>query len=224
MTGVFGVGPVVAAAVIGDVRDISRFPGPDCFAAYNGTAPDEVSSGNRVIYRLSLRGNRRLNHAIHMAAVTQIRYRHTKGRAYYQKKLAEGNTSKEALRALKRQVSDAIYQHLKADARRAAATAGPGGHPANDTVASAAGYTPQTGSSARPLPDLPPPYDRGPAAPRPHKLAAPGGPGDPRPRTRPPDPGPLMPPGRACVPRAAGGRPTDRPIFDSASIRAASGP
>ena len=142
MTGVFGVGPVVAAAVIGDVRDISRFPGPDCFAAYNGTAPDEVSSGNRVIYRLSLRGNRRLNHAIHMAAVTQIRYRHTKGRAYYQKKLAEGNTSKEALRALKRQVSDAIYQHLKADARRAAATAGPGGHPANDTVASAAGSHP----------------------------------------------------------------------------------
>jgi transposase len=142
VTEVFGVGPVVAAAVIGDVRDISRFPGPDCFAAYNGTAPDEVSSGNRVIYRLSLRGNRRLNHAIHMAAVTQIRYRHTKGRAYYEKKLAEGKTAKEALRALKRQVSDAIYQHLKADARRAAATAGPGGHPGNGSVASAAGSHP----------------------------------------------------------------------------------
>jgi transposase len=63
VTEVFGVGPAVAAAVIGDVRDISRFPGPDCFAAYNGTAPAEVSSGGRVIYRLSLRGNRRLNHA-----------------------------------------------------------------------------------------------------------------------------------------------------------------
>ena len=143
VTEVFGVGPAVAAAVIGDVRDISRFPGQDCFAAYNGTAPAEVSSGNRVIYRLSLRGNRRLNHAIHMAAVTQIRYRHTKGRAYYDKKIAEGKTPKEALRALKRQVSDAIYQRLKADARRAAAsTAGPGGHPGNGSVASAAGSHP----------------------------------------------------------------------------------
>ena len=75
-----------------------------------------------------------------MAAVTQIRYRHTKGRAYYDKKIAEGKTAKEALRALKRQVSDAIYQHLKADARRAAA--GPGGHPGNGSVASVAGSHP----------------------------------------------------------------------------------
>jgi transposase len=140
VTEIFGVGPAVAAAVIGDTRDIARFPGPDCFAAYNGTAPVEVSSGNRVIYRLSLRGNRRMNHAIHMAAVTQIRYRHTKGRAYYDKKLAEGKTAKEALRALKRQVSDALYQRMKADARRAA---GPGGHPGNDSVASAAGSHPE---------------------------------------------------------------------------------
>ena len=101
-----------------------------------------MSSGNRKVYRLSLRGNRRLNHAIHMAAVTQIRYRHTKGRAYYDKKIADGKTPKEALRALKRQVSDAIYRHLKADAARAA-TAGPGGHPGNDTDASAAGSHPE---------------------------------------------------------------------------------
>ena len=74
-----------------------------------------------------------------MAAVTQIRYRHTKGRAYYDKKIAEGKTPKEALRALKRQVSNAIYQHLKADARRAA---GPGGHPGNGSVASVAGSHP----------------------------------------------------------------------------------
>jgi transposase len=141
VTEVFGVGPAVAAAVIGDVRDISRFPGPDCFAACNDTAPVEVSSGNRVICRLSLRGNRRLNHAIHMAPVTQIRYPHPKGRACYDKKIAEGKTPKEALRALKRQVSDAIYQHLKADARRAAA-AGPGGHPGNGSVASVAGSHP----------------------------------------------------------------------------------
>jgi transposase len=90
VTEIFGVGPAVAAAVIGDVGDISRFATQDSFAAYNGTAPVEVSSGNRVIYRLSLRGNRRMNHAIHMAAVTQIRYRHTKGRAYYDKKDGRG--------------------------------------------------------------------------------------------------------------------------------------
>jgi transposase len=100
LTGLFGVGPVIAAAVIGDVRHVSRFPNRDHFAAYNGTAPIEVSSGGRKIYRLSRRGNRRLNHAIHMAAVTQIRYRHSPGRAYYDKKLAEGKTGKEALRCL----------------------------------------------------------------------------------------------------------------------------
>jgi len=94
LTGLFGVGPVIAAAVIGDVRHVSRFPGPNHFAAYNGTAPIEVSSGDRKVYRLSRRGNRRLNHAIHMAAVTQIRHRHSEGRAYFDKKLAEGKTRK----------------------------------------------------------------------------------------------------------------------------------
>ena len=132
------------AAVIGDVRHVARFPDRDHFAAYNGTAPIEVSSGGRKIWRLSRRGNRRLNHAIHMAAVTQIRHRHSQGHAYYQKKLAEGKTRKEALRALKRQVSDAIYACFQADARRAAASAqGPGGQPGNGSVASAAGSHPR---------------------------------------------------------------------------------
>jgi transposase len=145
LTGIFGVGPVIAATVIGYVADASRFPSRDRFAAYNGTAPVEVSSGNRKIYRLSRRGNRRLNHAVHMAAVTQIRHRHSDGRAYYDRKLAEGKTPKEALRSLKRRISDAIYSHLQADARRAAAfarTRGPGGQPGNDSVASAAGSHP----------------------------------------------------------------------------------
>jgi len=143
LTGLFGVGPVIAAAVIGDVRTVSRFPGRDHFAACNGTAPIEVSSGGRKIHRLSRRGNRRLNHAIHMAAVTQIRYRHSEGHAYYQKKLAEGKTGKEALRALKRQVSDAIYACLQADARRAAAhVKSPGGQPGNGSDSSAAGSHP----------------------------------------------------------------------------------
>jgi hypothetical protein len=91
LTGLFGVGPVIATAVIGDVRDVSRFPGRDHFEAYNATAPIEVSSGQRKVHRLSRRGNRPLNHAIHMAAVTPIRYRHSQGGAYCDKKLAESS-------------------------------------------------------------------------------------------------------------------------------------
>jgi transposase len=160
VTEVFGVGPVIAATVIGDVRDVSRFASRDRFAAYNGTAPIEVSSGNRKVYRLSLRGNRRLNHAIHMAAITQVRYMHSEGRAYYDKKLAEGKTPKEALRALKRQISDAIYKHLKADAARAAASSARAREGTRGATLSPArpAHTPDAGSSAKPLPDLPPPY------------------------------------------------------------------
>ena len=144
LPGLFGVGPVIAAAVIGDVRHASRFPSRNHFAAYNGTAPIEVSSGGRKIYRLSRRGNRRLNHAIHMAAVTQIRNPGSEGRAYFEKKLAEGKTRKEALRALKRQVSDAIFACLQADARRAdAQVKGPGGQPGNHSVSRAAGSHPE---------------------------------------------------------------------------------
>jgi hypothetical protein len=144
LTGLFGVGPVIAAAVIGDVRDVPRFPGPDHFAACNGTAPIEVSSGPRKVHRLSRHGNRRLNHAIHMAAVTQIGHRHSQGRAYYDKKLAAGKTPEEALRSLKRQVSNVIFACLQADARRAAARAeGPGGQHGNDSAACAAGLHPR---------------------------------------------------------------------------------
>jgi len=79
LTEVFGVGPVIAGTIIGDIADVSRFPGRDHFAAYNGTAPAGVSSGNRKTRRLSLRGNRRNGHAIHMAAITQIRHKHSEG-------------------------------------------------------------------------------------------------------------------------------------------------
>lgn len=139
LTEVFGVGPVIAATVIGDVITVARFPSRDHFAACNGTAPVEVSSGQRKIYRLSLRGNRRLNHAVHMAAITQIRHKHSDGRAYYQRKLAEGKTRKEALRCLKRRISDAIYARLRADARKA----GPGGQPGNDTDSGVTGSHPE---------------------------------------------------------------------------------
>src|ERR1019366_722418 len=109
LTEIFGVGPIVAATVIGDVVEVSRFANRDHFASYNGTAPIEVSSGPRKVYRLSRRGNRRINHAIHMAAVTQVRHPTSEGRAYYDRKLAEGKTGKEALRSLKRRISDAIF-------------------------------------------------------------------------------------------------------------------
>ena len=148
---IFGVGPVVAATVVGVTGDIARFPTRDRFAAFNGTAPIEVSSGGRKVWRLSRRGNRTLNHVIHMAAVTQLRFRHSPGRGYYERKIGEGKTPKEALRALKRRISDALWAAMVADARRAAATtaassqkAGSGGQPGNDSVASAAGSHPDT--------------------------------------------------------------------------------
>jgi len=107
----------VAAFLIGYTGDITRFASGDHYAAYNGTAPIEVSSGGKKRHRLSLRGNRRLNHAIHMAAVTQIRF-DTPSRVYYDKKLAEGKSKNEALRALKRRISDAVYRRLVADQQR----------------------------------------------------------------------------------------------------------
>ena len=115
VTDIYGVGSIVAAFLIGYTGDIGRFASANHYASYNGTAPIEVSSGGKKRHRLSLRGNRRLNHAIHMAAVTQIRYPDTAGRVYYDKKRAEGKTKKEALRALKRRVSDTVYQRLVAD-------------------------------------------------------------------------------------------------------------
>jgi transposase len=146
VTNIFGVGPVVAATVVGVTDDIARFPTRARFAAFNGTAPIEVSSGANKIYRLSRRGNRQVNHALHMAAVTQIRFRHSPGRAFYDRKIAEGKNGKAALRALKRRISDALYAAMVADARRAASStaAGPGGQPGNDSVASAAGSHPET--------------------------------------------------------------------------------
>jgi transposase len=156
LTQVFGVGPVIAGTIAGDVGDVARFPSRDHFAAYNGTAPAEVSSGNRKIHRLSLRGNRRINHAIHMAAITQLRHKHSDGRAYYDKKVAEGKTHKDALRSLKRKVSDAIFARLRADARQASAKAREGNRGTALTPARPA-HTPNASSSDQPLPDPTPP-------------------------------------------------------------------
>ena len=118
VTEIFGVGAVIAARIIGEVGSVARFATHHRFASYSGTAPIEVSSGDVVRHRLSRAGNRRLNNALHMAAVTQIR-NNTEGRAYYLRKIAEGKTKKEALRCLKRRISDVVYRQLVADERSA---------------------------------------------------------------------------------------------------------
>jgi transposase len=117
VTDVYGIGPLMGAIIIGRVGDIRRFPTAGHFARHNGTAPIEASSGPKKRHRLNPRGDRQLNHAIHMAAVTQVR-NDTPGRVYYVRKQAEGKTRKEAMRALKRHISDAVYQRLASDARR----------------------------------------------------------------------------------------------------------
>ena len=116
LTEIFGVGPITAAMLIGYTGDVARFPTAGHFAAYNGTAPIEFSSSGRIVHRLSRRGNRTLNHAIHMIAVTQLRHAHSEGRAYYDRRIADGKTPREARRALKRQISDRVFKQLRIDA------------------------------------------------------------------------------------------------------------
>jgi transposase len=94
LTELFGVGPIIACYLIGFTGDIARFAGRDAYAAYNGTAPVERSSGGRVVHRVSQRGNRRLNHALHLAAICQIRQPRSEGRVYFERKVAEGKPRK----------------------------------------------------------------------------------------------------------------------------------
>ena len=117
LTDVFGIGPVLAAMLIGYTGDISRFRTRDHYAAYNGTAPAEFSSGGRVVHRVSTRGNRQLNHAIHMVAICQMRHLNSTGRIYVDRKVAEGKTKREAIRSLKRHISNTVYRQLVADAQ-----------------------------------------------------------------------------------------------------------
>ena len=117
LTDIVGIGPICAAIIIGFTGDVGRFESKHRFATYNATAPIEASSGGKVRHRLNPRGNRKLNHAIHIAAVSQLRH-DTEGRAYYDRKIAEGKSSKEAIRSLKRRISDRVYRHLINDARR----------------------------------------------------------------------------------------------------------
>ena len=170
----------MTASVIGDSGAIIRFPTHDHFAAYNGTAPIEASSGNRTIHRLSRRGNRHLNHAIHMAAVSQISHHGTTGRDYYLRKIDEGMAPKSALRALKRKISDTLYSRMIADARRAAHQqneGGPGGQTGNDSASSATGSHPEPAlrkshSRTATNPTTTRAYQPRPAPPKPHPRAS----------------------------------------------------
>jgi transposase len=123
LTAIFGIGDIGAATILALVGELNRFPTAGHFAAYNGTAPIEASSGDVKRHRLNQGGNRHLNSVIHIAAVTQIRH-HSPGRSYYRRKLAERKTDSEAMRALKRQLSDVIYRRLVADQRRREAARG----------------------------------------------------------------------------------------------------
>jgi transposase len=116
LTEIFGVGPILAARIVGAVGNVARFPTKAHFASYSGTAPVEASSGDVVRHRLSLAGNRRLNYALHMVAVCQDRS-DARGGTYYRKKIAQGKSRKEALRCLKRRISDAVFRSLVADSQ-----------------------------------------------------------------------------------------------------------
>jgi transposase len=122
LTQIFGIGPILAARIIGKVGDVGRFPTKGHFASYSGTAPLEASSGEAVRHRLSLAGNRHLNYALHMVAVCQARS-DARGGAYYRKKIDEGKSRKEALRCLKRRISDAVFRSLMANSQAPSSSA-----------------------------------------------------------------------------------------------------
>jgi transposase len=110
-----GVGGLSAAKLVAETADVRRFRSKDAYARHNGTAPLPVWSSNRVRHRLSRTGNRQINAAIHRVAITQMRI-HDGAKTYLERRMANGNTKTEALRALKRKLSDVIYRALLADA------------------------------------------------------------------------------------------------------------
>ncbi|MGO9104194.1 MAG: transposase [Mycobacterium sp.] len=125
MTQLHGIGTLTAGNILGRVGTITRFRSAAAFASYTGTAPIEVSSGDVVRHRLSRAGDRQLNFCLHVMALTQVR-QNTPGRAYYLRKRSEGKSHREAMRCLKRRLSDAVYRQLVRDTT--AMAAGPEGH------------------------------------------------------------------------------------------------
>jgi transposase len=95
LTDLYGIGPAGAARILGDVGHVARFATRSRFASWNGTAPLDASSGEQKRHRLSRAGNRRLNRALHIMAIVQIRH-DTPGRAYFRRRVAAGKTPMEA--------------------------------------------------------------------------------------------------------------------------------
>ena len=151
LTEVDGVGPVVAARLLARTRRASRFPTAAAFASYAGVAPVEVSSAERVRHRLPRGGDRQLNFALHIVALTQVRMRSSSGRAYYDTKIAAGKTHNEAMRCLKRRLADHLWRLMIRD--EGSQAAGPGGHQGATLQSSAAGSTPTASSSEKSLPE-----------------------------------------------------------------------
>jgi transposase len=150
LTQLRGIGDLTAGKILGRVGDITRFRSPAAFASYTGTAPIEVSSGDVVRHRLSRAGDRQLNYCLHIAAITQLQ-RDCPGRDYYLRKRASGKGHKEALRCLKRRLSDVVYRQLFRDAQ-ASQAASPRGQQGATTNSRAASSTPNTSSSDKSLP------------------------------------------------------------------------
>jgi transposase len=153
LTRIVGIGPVTAALILGETGDVRRFASKHHYATYTGTAPREVSSGDVQRHRLSRAGNRRLNHALHMAALANKRF-DDRGRDYYARKVAAGKGSKGALRCLKRRLSDAVFRALHEDLQTvevAVQVAGPVGHSGASTKSSAAARSPMDSTSDQSL-------------------------------------------------------------------------
>lgn len=152
LTEIPGIAAVTAARLIGRTGQANRFASAAAFASYAGTAPIEVASADRTRHRLSRSGDRQLNSALHTVATTQIRLPGSRGHAYYQRKLTEGKTPREARRCLKRRLADHIWRTMLRDQQRYPHGAGPGGHSGATLASSAAGPTPTTSSSDQSLP------------------------------------------------------------------------
>jgi transposase len=134
-----GIGALTAGKILDRVGTIDRFRSAAAFATYTGTAPIDVSSGDVVRHRLSRAGDRQLNLCLHVMALTQIR-QDTPGRTYCLRKRADRKGHKEAMRCLKRRLSDVVYRQLRHDADGPGA--GPGGHTGTALQSSAASSNP----------------------------------------------------------------------------------
>jgi transposase len=152
LTGTVGIGAITAGRLIGRTGRAARFPSSAAFANYAGAAPIEVASADKARHRLSRSGDRQLNAALHTVAITQIRTPGSRGHTYYNAKLAEGKTPREARRCLKRRLANHIWRTMITDEQRQAAS--PGGHLGATLTSSAAGSTPTTSSSDKSLPGL----------------------------------------------------------------------